>query len=49
VLRRSMYNNQLSGSLPSSLGSLTALNVWCGHREQLACKASGRVRLCTLD
>ncbi len=37
-MRRFLDNNQLSGSLPASLGSMTALSRLC---DQLACTASG--------
>jgi hypothetical protein len=49
VLRRYLGNNQLSGTLPASLGSLTALQQLCDRREQLARYEGKRVRLCTLD
>jgi hypothetical protein len=36
VVRRQLYNIQLNGSVPASLGSLTALQTLCGLCELLA-------------
>ncbi len=49
VLRRGLDSNQLSGTLPASLGSLTALESLCVHGKQPACMQARCVRLCTLD
>jgi hypothetical protein len=37
---RQLYYNQLSGAIPASLGSLTALQHLCDRRELLACLRS---------